>query len=83
MKILLIGGTGTISLAVTKKLLSMGEEVFLLNRGSYQAQSLQGVTYLQADVNGEESRIEELLKGHTFDVVADFIAYRKEHVDID
>lgn len=83
MKILLIGGTGTISLAVTKKLVAMGEEVFLLNRGSYQTQSLQGVTLLQADVNGEESRTEELLKGHTFDVVADFIAYRREQVERD
>ena len=83
MKILLIGGTGTISLAVTKKLVAMGEEVFLLNRGSYQTQSLQGVTLLQADVNGEERRIEELLKGHTFDVVADFIAYRREQVERD
>jgi nucleoside-diphosphate-sugar epimerase len=33
MKILFIGGTGTISMAITKLLAQQGHEVILLNRG--------------------------------------------------
>ena len=34
MRILFIGGTGTISGAITKKLAERGEELYLLNRGN-------------------------------------------------
>ena len=34
MKILFIGGTGTISSAITRQLLQKGEDLYLLNRGN-------------------------------------------------
>ena len=34
MKVLMIGGTGTISMAITRLLCQSGWEVYLLNRGS-------------------------------------------------
>lgn len=34
MKVLLIGGTGTISMAITRVLAKENHEVYLLNRGS-------------------------------------------------
>lgn len=34
MKVLFIGGTGTISMAITKRLLEEGHKVYLLNRGT-------------------------------------------------
>ena len=34
MKILFIGGTGTISMAITKRLAAQGHELYLLNRGN-------------------------------------------------
>ena len=34
MKVLFIGGTGTISMAITKKLLAEGHQVYLVNRGN-------------------------------------------------
>lgn len=34
MKVLFIGGTGTISMAITRLLAKRGDELYLLNRGS-------------------------------------------------
>lgn len=34
MKILFIGGTGTISMAITRLLAERGDELYLLNRGN-------------------------------------------------
>ena len=34
MKILFIGGTGTISMAITRLLAKQGHELYLLNRGN-------------------------------------------------
>ncbi|OUN00256.1 MAG: NAD-dependent dehydratase [Paenibacillaceae bacterium ZCTH02-B3] len=82
MKALLIGGTGTISTAVTRQLAERGDELVLLNRGSRNDGLPDGVRVIQADINDEE-RVVRLLGDQTFDVVADFIAYRTEHVERD
>ena len=34
MKALFIGGTGTISMAISRKLIAEGHELYLLNRGN-------------------------------------------------
>ena len=68
MKILFIGGTGTISEAITKLLLSKGEEVWLLNRGSRNA-DLEGAKHICCDI-GDEEKAAELLNGMSFDCVA-------------
>jgi len=82
MKALLIGGTGTISTAVTRQLAERGDELVLLNRGSRNDGLPDGVRVIQADINDEE-RVVRLLGDQTFDVVADFIAYRTKHVERD
>ena len=46
MKILFIGGTGTISMAITRLLAERGEEVYLLNRGSRNAELPENVKRL-------------------------------------
>ena len=43
MKILLIGGTGTISSAITRQLAESGHELWLLNRGNRKAEVPAGV----------------------------------------
>ena len=78
MKILFIGGTGTISEAITKLLLSKGEEVWLLNRGSRNA-DLEGAKHICCDI-GDEEKAAELLNGMSFDCVADFIGFVPEQV---
>jgi nucleoside-diphosphate-sugar epimerase len=50
MKELLIGGTGQISSAVTRKLLKDGWEVWLLNRGNRSAEVDGNIHFIQADM---------------------------------
>jgi len=75
MKVLFIGGTGTISMAITRKLLQEGHELYLLNRGNRKEAGLEGAHFLQADINGEEAKVQELIADLQFDAVADFIAF--------
>ncbi|MFD0673221.1 SDR family oxidoreductase [Cohnella sp. GCM10027633] len=74
MKALFIGGTGTISSAITKQLLEQGCELYLLNRGNRNDSLPPGAKLLQADIN-DEARVAELIEDLSFDVVADFIAF--------
>jgi len=74
MKALFIGGTGTISTAISKQLIEKGHELYLLNRGNRNNALPAGANILKTDINNEES-VAELIKGMEFDVVADFIAF--------
>lgn len=69
-KALFIGGTGTISNAVSKRCLEKGWELYLLNRGNHPLP--EGAKSLCVDVNDEE-KVRYLLEDMHFDVVADFI----------
>jgi nucleoside-diphosphate-sugar epimerase len=82
MKILFIGGTGTISTAISKLLISQGHQLFLLNRGNRNDALPQGVVSLLADIN-DEAKVAELIRDLNFDCVADFIAYVPEHLQRD
>lgn len=81
MKVLFIGGTGTISSAISRLLLSRGDELYLLNRGSRSAQ-FSGARLIECDIN-DERRAGELLADMSFDVVADFIAFKPQDVSRD
>ncbi len=79
-KALLIGGTGTISIAVTRLLAENKDwELTVLNRGIHGPALPEGVRLLQADIREEEA-VREKIKGLRFDAVADFIAYKPEDV---
>ena len=74
-KALFIGGTGTISMAITRQLAKGDEwELWLLNRGSRTEDLPEGVKVLNDDVN-DEAKIAELLGDMTFDTVCDFIGF--------
>jgi nucleoside-diphosphate-sugar epimerase len=77
MKALFIGGTGTISTAITALAPSCGFELYLLNRGNRSGLVPEGVTVIEADINNEAD-VKEKLKNLTFDVVAQFIAFDTE-----
>ena len=77
MKALFIGGTGTISNAISKLALERGWELYLLNRGNRALP--EGAKQIQADIQGEET-VKSLIRGMRFDVVADFIAFTPEQV---
>jgi len=74
MKILFIGGTGTISTAITKKVAASEHELYLLNRGNRNAELPAGVKFIVADINNEEEAA-KALEGMSFDVVCDFIGF--------
>lgn len=74
MKALLIGGTGTISMAITKLLAEKEWEVYLLNRGTQKRELPQNVHVINADIN-DETDVAEKLKGMTFDSVCEFIGF--------
>ncbi|MFC5452821.1 SDR family oxidoreductase [Paenibacillus aestuarii] len=82
MKALFIGGTGTISSAITRQLSEQGCELYLLNRGSRSESLPANVNIIQADIN-DEDKVGQLIQDMTFDVVADFIAFHPAHLERD
>jgi nucleoside-diphosphate-sugar epimerase len=88
MKALFIGGTGTISSAITRLALQMGWEIYHLNRGNRKGE-FEGITQIQCDIRTEDAaavreKVEKALgKGKHFDVVADFIAFVPDHAGKD
>lgn len=77
MKALFIGGTGTISTAITQLAPGYGFDLYLLNRGNRSELVPEGVKMIEADINNEAD-VKEKLKDMTFDVVAQFIAFDTE-----
>ena len=80
MKALFIGGTGTISTAITKLAVKQGWELYLLNRGNRDAILPEGVNTIHVDINGDRAKVLDALGDMKFDVVADFIIFKKEQV---
>ncbi|MDR0452961.1 MAG: SDR family oxidoreductase [Treponema sp.] len=81
MRVLFIGGTGTISAAISRRLLEEGHELYLLNRGN-RSSVLSGAREIRCDINDEAdaaSKLREL----SFDVVADFIVFRADQAERD
>ena len=82
-KALFIGGTGTISSAVVRRLCQEGGwEVWLLNRGNRSDRAPAGVHQIVADIH-DEAAVAELLQGMTFDVVSEFIGFTPDQVERD
>lgn len=82
MKALFIGGTGTISMAITRLAAAQGWEMYLINRGSRSEELPEEVKVLSVDIN-DEAAAEKLLDGMQFDVVCDFIGFVPEQLERD
>ncbi len=82
MKILFIGGTGTISMAISKLLLSQGHTLYLVNRGNRNLDLSGDLIELKADIN-DEAAVASLIADLSFDVVADFIAFTPDQLERD
>ncbi|ADL35380.1 NAD dependent epimerase/dehydratase [Butyrivibrio proteoclasticus B316] len=83
MKALFIGGTGTISMGIVKRLAEDPSwEVYLLNRGNRKNEVPASVKQITADIGNEED-VKKKLEGMTFDVVSDFIAFDVSAVERD
>ena len=82
MKILMIGGTGTISSAITRQLAESDNELWLLNRGSRKNEVPNNVKQIIADINDEKEVLRQI--GDTlFDAVCEFIGFLPSQVERD
>ncbi len=82
-KALFIGGTGTISTAITQRIASMPEwELYLINRGNSSRVIPPNVKLILADINDEED-VRLKLEGLQFDCVCDFIGFVPSQVERD
>ena len=82
-KALFIGGTGTISSAITAQLAAEGEwDLTLLNRGNRHDGLPKNVHILKADID-DEVGVRTLLAGTQWDCVCDFIGFVPAQVERD
>ena len=82
MKILLIGGTGTISSAITRQLAAAGHDLWLLNRGTRREEVPANVNQVIADINDEQTVLAQLGDAQ-FDAVCEFIGFLPSQVERD
>ena len=82
MKALLIGGTGTISTAISALLVQTGWELWLLNRGTRTDAIPEGAHVIRADINDEAAVLAAIGDMH-FDTVGEFIGFVPAQVERD
>ena len=82
MKILIIGGTGTISSAITRLLAADGHDLWLLNRGTRKNEVPTNVKQVIVDIDNEDEVLRQLA-GEQFDSVCEFIGFVPEQVERD
>jgi nucleoside-diphosphate-sugar epimerase len=82
MKVLFIGGTGTISSACSQLAIERGFELYLLNRGYSDLPPPDGAHVLNGDINDADSA-RRALDGRSFDVVVNWVAFQPGQVDRD
>ena len=82
MKILIIGGTGTISSAITRLLAASGHDLWLLNRGTRKDEVPTNVKQVIVDIDNEDEVLRQL-GDEQFDSVCEFIGFVPEQVERD
>ena len=82
MKILIIGGTGIISSAITRLLAASGHDLWLLNRGTRKDEVPTNVKQVIVDIDNEDEVLRQL-GDEQFDSVCEFIGFVPEQVERD
>jgi nucleoside-diphosphate-sugar epimerase len=83
MKVLIIGGTGLISMGIIKHLLKRGAEITMFNRGERQGVTApKGVRVLHGN-RDDEAALERACGADTWDVVIDMICFNAEQARAD
>lgn len=83
MKVLFIGGTGTISNACTHALISDGIDLTLLTRGNRNHRVPDGAKVIKGDITALEQETLSKLRELRFDLVVNFVAFDKNDVQRD
>ena len=78
----MIGGTGTISSAITRQLAENGHELWLLNRGTRKNEVPASVKQLIVDID-DTDKVLQLLGDEQFDSVCEFIGFLPSQVERD
>jgi nucleoside-diphosphate-sugar epimerase len=76
LKVLYIGGTGTISASCVRRSVAAGMSVYVLNRGrnARHRRLPESVTWLQADISDPAS-VRKAIGDHEFGAVANFLSF--------
>lgn len=82
MKVLMIGGTGIISTAVSKLAIDKGIDLYQFNRGTRPELFTEGAKIIKGDINDYEG-MKSLLKDYKFDVVVDWLAFTTDDIKRD
>jgi nucleoside-diphosphate-sugar epimerase len=82
MKVLFIGGTGTISSACAPLAVERGVELTLFNRGQSTRAMPEGARVVHGDIRDRESA-RSALGNETFDVVVDWVAFTPKQIEMD
>ena len=78
MKVLIIGGTGNISSAISRMLLAQGVELTLFKRDARLPESLSGAKVICGDRTRREEFRNKLSQAGDFDCVIDMVCYEPE-----
>jgi nucleoside-diphosphate-sugar epimerase len=81
MKVLFIGGTGTISAEVSRQAIAKGLDLYLLNRGLRRVNP-PGSHSLVADTS-QPGKVRAALHGLQFDIVVNWVAYTPDDIERD
>jgi nucleoside-diphosphate-sugar epimerase len=81
MRVLIIGGTGLISIGITCQLAERGEDVTLYNRGQRAAEIPAGVQRLLGDRTRYAAFEAQMADAGFFDVAIDMVAFEPEDVE--
>lgn len=82
MRVMIIGGTGTISEPVTRRLVESGHEVFVFNRGK-RGEPPAGATLVIGD-RGDASAFAAAMREHgPYDCVVDMICFTPDQAEVD
>jgi nucleoside-diphosphate-sugar epimerase len=76
VRVLIIGGTGLISTAITRLLIERGDDVTLYNRGVSQARVPQGYRHIRGDRTKYAAFEAQVAEAGPFDCVVDMVCFK-------
>lgn len=81
MKVLITGGTGTISSGLVQAALDQGYETYAITRGNNNSRNIEGATYIQADI-WNTVNVKEKLGTEKYDVIVECLVYSVKQLEI-
>lgn len=81
MKVLIIGGTGLISTAITRALIARGEEVALYNRGISRVEISGEYDHIRGDRSDHARFEQQMAEAGPFDCVVDMVCFQPEDAE--